>query len=137
QKIELVERQPSYASDLFLCVRRGELELMPGVVAKLERCRFDAETLGPFDKTPPIGPASEFSIRDNLYPHALLQCHDVADALILQFFELGVVNLLACVLAICLAQDLWAQQASDMIGAERRTALSEWHATSPDFSIGR
>jgi hypothetical protein len=45
--------------------------------------------------------------------------------LILQSFELGVVDLLACVLAKCLSQDLWAQQASDMIGAERRTAFCE------------
>jgi hypothetical protein len=53
--------------------------------------------------------------------------------LVLQFFELGVVDLLVRVLAKCLAQDLWAQQASDMIGAEWWTALSGWHATSRIF----
>jgi hypothetical protein len=106
---------------------------MAGIIAKLERCGLDAETFRPLDEAPPIRAASEFSVRDNLKPHALLQRHNITNAFILQLFEFGVADLSVRVLAKCLAQDLWAQQASHMIGAERRTALSGWHATSRLF----
>ena len=70
---------------------------MAGIIAKLERCGLDAETFRPLDEAPPIGAASEFSVRDNLKPHALLQRHNIANAFILQLFEFGVADLsVAC-----------------------------------------
>ncbi|MGC2688493.1 MAG: hypothetical protein WA375_12995, partial [Pseudolabrys sp.] len=55
--------------------------------------------------------------------------HDVAYALILQFFEFGVADFFPGVLAKRLAQGLRAQQAPDVIGTKRRTALSGRHAS--------
>jgi hypothetical protein len=110
---------------------------MAGIVAELERSWLDAETLRSVDKTPPVGAAPEFSIRDHLQSHAFLHGYDVADALILQLDELGIADLFSRVPAEGLAQGLGAQQAADVIGTKRRAAWNgrRHHAQSLVYAL--
>ena len=123
QEHEFVERQRLQPLDLFRGVGRRELDLVAGVVAEFERGGLDGEAVGALDEAPPIGAAAEFSVGHDLEADLLLHGEDVADALILQFAELGVADLPGGMAAEGLPQRGGAQQAADVIGAERRSAF--------------
>ena len=89
----LVERQRLQPLDLFRGVGRGELDLVAGVVAELERGRLDGEAVGALDEAAPVGAAAEFAVGHHLEPDLLLHGDHVADALVLQFAEFGVADL--------------------------------------------
>ena len=95
----------------------------PASLRNLERGGLDGEALGALDEAPPVGAAAEFAVGYHLEPDLLLHRKDVADALVLQFAEFGVANLLGGMAAEGLPQRGGAQQAADVIGAERRSAL--------------
>ncbi|MDI1345701.1 MAG: hypothetical protein PSV22_16595 [Pseudolabrys sp.] len=63
-----------------------------------------------------------------------MQGDRIADALILQFIEFGVVNFLGGVAAKRLAQNRRPQQAANMIGAERGAAFCR--RSHGEFSLG-
>ena len=104
-------------------VGRGEIDLVAMVVAKLQQRGTDLEALGALHEPPPIGAAAEFAIAHHLEPDLLLHREDVADALVLQLAELGIADFPGGMPAERLPQRGGAQQAADMIGTERRTAL--------------
>jgi hypothetical protein len=54
QKHEFVERQRLQPFDLFHGVRGGELHLVAGIVAELERGRPDRKAIGTLDKASPV-----------------------------------------------------------------------------------
>ena len=108
---------------LALRIRRGEIDLVAVIVAKLEHRGLDRKAVDPLDEAAPIGAAAEFAVGHDLQPDLLLHLHDIADALILNLRKMRVVDALARMVAECLTQHLRPQQAADMVGAERRAAL--------------
>ena len=94
-------RKNKYSSSASGCLRlifdlrerRGKFDLVALIVPELERCGFDLEALDTLDKPAPIRAAAEFAVRHNLQAHLLLQGDDIADALVLQFAEFGLVDL--------------------------------------------
>ena len=123
QEHVFVERQRLQPLDLLRGVGRCEFDLVAGVVAEFERGGLDGEAVGALDEASPVGAAAEFAVGHDLEADLLLHGEDVADALILQFAELGVADLLGGMPAEGLPQRRRAQQAADVIGAERRSAL--------------
>jgi hypothetical protein len=93
QERELIERQRLQALDTGASVRRGKFDLVPAIVPKLERRRSDRESFRALDETAPIGSAAEFAIGHNFKADLLLQRDHIADALILQPNEFGLVDL--------------------------------------------
>jgi hypothetical protein len=93
------------------------------VVAKLEQRRAHLQTLGALDEPPPIGAAAELAVGDDPEPDLLLHANSIADALVLDTRELTVRDLAAGVAPERLAQRRRPQQASHMIGADRRAAV--------------
>ena len=123
QEHELIKRQRPRAIKLFLRIGRGELDRVTVVVAKLEHRRLDHEAIDPLDEPTPIRAAPELAVGDDRKAGILLQADHVANAPILKARELGVINALGEVILERLAQGGGAQQAADMVGAERRTGL--------------
>ena len=97
---------------------------MAVVVAKLEQRIADLQALRALDEAAPIGAAAEFAVGHDLEPDLLLHMDGVADAIVLDARELAVADLLAGMLLGRLAAAARRpQQAADMIGAKRRTAV--------------
>jgi hypothetical protein len=105
-----------------------------GVVAEFERGGPDGKAVCALDEAPPVGAAAKFAVAHHLEPDLLLHCEDVADALVLQLAEFGVADLSGGMPAESLPQRSGAQQAADVIGAERRSAFGT-HAGVPKNSI--
>src|SRR4029079_7291968 len=118
-----IERQRLQPLYFFRGKGRGELDLVAGVVAEYERVVLEGEAVGALDEAPPIGTAAEFAVAHHLEPDLLLHRNDVADAFVLQGREFGIADLLRGMAAEGLPQRGGAQQAADVIGAERRSAL--------------
>ena len=95
------------------------------VVAELEHRRLDREAVDPLDEASPIGAATEFAVGHDLEADILLHLHDIADALILDLRKCSIVDALAHVIAEGLPQHRRTQQAADMVGAERWSALRQ------------
>src|SRR5436309_3276649 len=109
------------------------------IVAKLEQRRLDDEAVDPLDEPAPIGAAPKFPIGDNCKPDLFLQMDHVADALVLDLREMGVVDALGVVFLECLAQGRRTQQTADMVGTERRAGwcVGEHKASPPrDANFG-
>jgi len=100
--------------------RRGEGKLQTLLVAKGEARLADAQALGALDEAAPIRGAAEFAVGDHGKPGVHLQRDGVADRRILRGDKAGLVERTIGEGAISLAQSLRAQQAADMVGAERR-----------------
>jgi hypothetical protein len=64
--------------------------------------------------------AAEFSVRDPVQAEAFLELHDVADRLVLDLAKLGLGDLALAELFACVDHRLRAQEAADVVGAERR-----------------
>ena len=102
------------------------------VVAELEQRGAHLEALRALDEAAPIGAAAEFAVGHDLEPDLLLHVDGVADAIVLDARELAVADLLAGMAPERLPQCRRPQQAADVIGAKRRTAVrSDAHASSP------
>jgi hypothetical protein len=104
-------------------VGRGEIDFMAMVVAKLEQRVAHLEALGALHEPPPIGTAAKLPVGDDLEPGFLLHADRVAHAVVLYAGELVFADLAAGAAAEGLAQRRRAQQASDVVGAKRRTAV--------------
>ena len=104
-------------------VGRGEIDFMAMVVAKLEQRGADLEALGALHEAPPIGTAAKFPVGNDLKPGLLLHADRGTHAVVLNADELVFADLAAGAAAECLAQPRRAQQASDVVGAKRWTAV--------------
>src|SRR5262245_2374402 len=93
------------------------------IVAKFKQRRLDDEAVDPLDKPAPIGAAPKLPVGDNRKPDLLLQTDHVADALVLDPRKTRVVDAPGEVVLECLPQQSGTQQATDMIGTERRAGL--------------
>src|SRR3954451_25033216 len=112
-------------------VGRGEIDFMAMVVAKLEQRGADLQALGALHEAPPIGTAAKLPIGDDLKTGLLLHANRGAHAVVLNADELVLADLAAGAAAERLAQRRRAQQAADVIGTKRRTAVrTQAHAWS-------
>ena len=123
QEFIFIERKRLPPDNLCERIRRGERHLVTGIITEFERGRLDLEAFRALDEATPIGAAAEFAVGHHLQSGLLLQRHHVADALILQRREVSIAQLACGVPAEGLPQGSRAQQAADVIGAERRAAL--------------
>ena len=93
------------------------------IVVKFELRFLDDEAVGERDKARPIGRATKFAVGSQTQPDFLLQFHHVADGVVLNLPELRFVDRLRRKLLERLAQRGRAQQAADVVGAKRGTAI--------------
>ena len=90
------------------------------LVAEGEARLADAQALGALDEAAPVRRAAEFAVGDHGKPGVRLQRDGVADRRILRGDKAGFVERTIVEGAISLPQSRRAQQAADMVGAERR-----------------
>ena len=95
---------------------------MAVVISKFEFRRLDDKSADALDKPAPVGRAAELAVVDDLQPDVFLHRDSLADAIVEDFIERFVIDLLGGVIAERLPQRGWAQQAADVIGAKRRLA---------------
>jgi hypothetical protein len=122
KEIEFVESDRPPPPHGPLDIGRGEGLLVAMLVAELEARLADGETFGQLDEAAPIGAAAKLAIGHHPQPRLLLQPHDVADAVVLYAMEFVFAQGIGGALAERLAQPRRAQQAADVIGAERRAS---------------
>ena len=107
-------------------IRRGEIERVATVIAKLQQRAAHLQALRALDKTAPVGTAAKFAIAHHRKSDLFLLANRVTDAFVDDVGEFVVADFVTGALAECLAQRRRAQQAPNVIGAERRaTALDE------------
>ena len=118
------------AANLPRRVGRSEIDLLALLVAKFEQRRANLQAFGSFYESAPIGPTAKFAVRRHLKSDLFLQAHDGADAVVLNARELVVSDLVGGMPAERLPQGLRPQQAADVVGAKRRTAIrTDAHAS--------
>ena len=120
EKTELIERDRPLPRHCAGHQRRGERELQTLLVAEGEARFADAQALGALDEAAPIRRAAEFTVGDHGKPGVRLQRDGVADRHVLRGGKAGLVERAIAEGAISLPQSRRAQQAADMVGAERR-----------------
>ena len=108
-------------------VRRQERLLGAGLVAEREARGLGGHAVDAIDEARPVRGAAELAVGDRFEPGLLLQRHRVADGAVLDRLELVVGETVLAPGAVRLAQLGRAQQAADVIGAERRAGIGPGH----------
>jgi hypothetical protein len=108
-----------------LCAAASALGLRIGIGSAIDHIDRDVSELAVEEAV--IRPAAEFAVRHEAKTQALLQRDGVADGVILRRGELGLCDLAARETRPGIAQRLRAQQAADVLGAERRLLAQQRH----------
>jgi 5-methyltetrahydropteroyltriglutamate--homocysteine methyltransferase len=131
-EVEFAEGERPSAAQLTGRVGRGEIRYVAVIVAEFEFGILDNKTLDTLDEAPPIRPAAKLPVCHDLQTRRFLQRNDIADATILGLCEIFIVDALGVTVLEGLAQLGRPQEAADVIGAKRGTAItSETQEHSP------
>jgi hypothetical protein len=128
EKGELVGRDAAHALELAFGI--GGLELGVSAAVKIERRVLRGEPFHRLDEAEEPRAAPKLAVGDRLQADLLLHCDGFADGAILEVAEFLGVDPSAVVVAGRVLEHLRAQQASHVVGAERRLGAGHAHSAA-------